>query len=272
MIDPKTDRVLITGAAGAIGTALRQGLRPRWHKLRVTDIRPMADAANNEEVVVADVTDRLVMERMMQGVAALVHLAGASGAGDLEDLYRTNVRGLFDVFEAARLAGVKRIVFASSNHAHGCYPIEVPVTPAHPPRPDTLYGAFKVLGEVMLHNYYDRYGIRSVSLRIGTYRPLPIDQRSLATWLSPADMVQLVEKSLLHPDPGCLVIQGYSGNTRIKVADPNWAFLGYRPVDDAEEHKEMLRAKGIDVDGPWEWPEHGGSFPRSPERPPRASG
>jgi len=270
MIDPAVDRVLITGAAGAIGTALRQGLRGRWRKLRVTDIRPIADATNNEEAVVADVTDRPAMERMMQGVQAVVHLAGAGGVGDLEALYRTNVRGLFDVFEAARLAGVKRIVFASSNHAHGCYPIEVPVTPAHPPRPDTLYGAFKVLGEVMLRNYYDRHGIRSVSLRIGTYRPLPIDQRSLATWLSPADMVQLVEKSLLHPDPGCLVIQGYSGNTRIKVADPNWAFLDYRPVDNAEEHKEMLRGQGIDVDGPWEWPEHGGSFARDPERPARS--
>jgi uronate dehydrogenase len=269
MIDPNADRVLITGAAGAIGTALRQGLRPRWRQLRVTDIRPMADAAKyEEEAIAADVTDRPAMERMMQGVAALVHLAGA-GAGDLEALYRTNVRGLFDVFETARLAGVKRIVFASSNHAHGCYPMEVPVTPAHPPRPDTLYGAFKVLGEVMLRNYYDRHGIRSVSLRIGTYRPLPIDQRSLATWLSPADMVQLVEKSLLHPDPGCLVIQGYSGNTRIKVADPNWEFLGYRPADNAEDHKEMLRTQGIDVDGPWEWQEHGGSFARDPERPAR---
>jgi uronate dehydrogenase len=269
MVDPNADRVLITGAAGAIGTALRAGLRPRWRKLRVTDIRPIADAAANEEAIVADITDRPAIERIMQGVAALVHLAGA-GDGDLEMLFRANVRGVFDVFECARLAGVRRIVFASSNHAFGCYPIEVPVTPAHPPRPDTLYGAFKVLGEVMLRNYYDRHGIRSVSLRIGTYRPLPIDQRSLATWLSPADMIQLIERSLLHPDPGCLVINGYSGNTRIKTADPNWEFLGYRPVDNAEEYKEMLRAKGIDVDGPWEWPEHGGSFAREPERVPRS--
>jgi uronate dehydrogenase len=269
MLDPRTDRVLITGAAGAIGTALRHGLRGRWTTLRVTDRRPIGDAANNEEAITADITDRAAVERMMQGVAGLVHLAGA-GAGDLETLFSANVRGLFDVFEAARLGGVKRIVFASTNHTFGCYPIEVPVTPAHPVRPDTLYGAFKVLGEVMLRNYFDRHGIRSVSIRIGTYRPLPIDQRSLATWLSPADMVQMVEKSLLHADPGCLVVNGYSGNTRIKTHDPNWEFLGYHPVDDAERHIEMLRGMGVDVDGPWEWPEHGGSFPRDPERPARA--
>jgi uronate dehydrogenase len=271
MIDPRTDRVLITGAAGAIGTALRQGMRATWRKLRLTDRRPIADAAANEEPITADITDRPAMERMMQGVAALVHLAGA-GAGDLETLFHVNVRGLYDVFEAARLAGVKRIVFASTNHTFGCYPIAVPVTPTHPPRPDTLYGAFKVLGEVMLRNYYDRHGIGSVSIRIGTYRPLPIDQRSLATWLIPADVVQLVEKSLLHPDPGCLVVNGYSANTRIKTFDPNWEFLGYHPVDDAEQHIEMLRGAGVDVDGPWEWPEHGGSFARDPERPARSGG
>ena len=123
----------------------------------------------------------------------------------------------------------------------------------------------------MLRCYFDRHGIRSVSLRIGTYRPLPIDQRSLATWLSPGDVAHLVDCSLRHPDPGCLVVNGYSNNTRIKTFDPNWEFLGYRPQDNAEDHLEMLRGMGVDVDGPWEWPEHGGSHARAPERPPRRS-
>ncbi len=133
------------------------------------------------------------------------------------------------------------------------------VSPDMPPRPDSLYGAFKVYGETILRNYFDRHGIRSVSMRIGTYRTLPIDQRSLATWLSPADVARLVDASLRHPDPGCLIVNGYSANTRIKIADTNWEFLGYEPKDNAEDHIEMLRTKGIDVDGPWEWPEHGGS-------------
>jgi uronate dehydrogenase len=273
MINPETDRVLITGAAGAIGSALRTGLRSRWRRLRLADLRPISDLADNEELVVADIGNRAAVEDMMQGVRAVVHLAGIVGSYTLEDLFRVNARGLFDVFEAARLAGVERIVFASSNHAFGCYPIGEKVSPALPPRPDSLYGTFKVWGETMLRYYYDRHGIRSVSLRIGTFRPQPIDQRSLATWLSPADAARLVDVSLGHPDPGCLVVNGYSNNTRLKTVDPNWATLGYKPRDNAEDHREALGAKGVDVDaadrGEWEWQEHGGSFARAPERLPR---
>lgn len=273
MINPENDRVLITGAAGAIGTALRNGLRPAWRHLRLTDIRPARDLANNEEAIVADIADRAALERMMRGIRAVVHLAGVLGNYTLEDLFRVNARGLFDVFEAARLAGAERIVFASSNHAFGCYPITESVSPALPPRPDSLYGVFKVLGETMLRNYYDRHGIRSVSLRIGTFRTEPIDQRSLATWLSPGDVAHLVDMSLRHADPGCMIVNGYSNNTRLKTHDPNWATLGYQPRDNAESYKEMLRGKGVDVDAPdrneWEWPEHGGSFARAAEHPPR---
>lgn len=266
MIDPATARVLITGAAGAIGTALRIGLRPAWRHLRLTDLRPIANPTHNEECIVADVGDRAALERMMQDVNAVVYMTGVGGDYTLEDLFRVNVRGVFDVFESARLAGVDRIVYASSNHAFGCYPITERVTPDLPPRPDSLYGAFKVFGETMLREYFERHGIRSVALRIGTFRTLPIDQRSLATWLSPGDVARLVDCSLRHPDPGCLIVNGYSNNTRIKTHDPNWALLGYRPQDNAEDHAEMLRAQGVNVDGPWEWPEHGGSHARAPER------
>lgn len=266
MIDPATDRVLITGAAGAIGTALRAGLRAGWQRLRLTDARTIANLAPNEEAIVCDVSDRPAIERMMQGVKAVVHLTGVGSDYTLEDLFRVNVRGVFDVFESARLAGVERIVYASSNHAFGCYPIEEKVSPAMSPRPDSLYGAFKVFGETMLREYFDRHGIRSVAMRIGTYRTLPIDQRSLATWLSPGDVARLVDASLRHPDPGSLIVNGYSNNTRLKIDRTGWDFLGYQPHDNAETHVEMLRGKGIDVDGPWEWPEHGGSHARAPER------
>ena len=269
MIDPTKDTVLITGAAGAIGTALRVGLRAGWSHLRLTDARPIKDPTPNEQAIVADVGDRAAIEKMMQGVSAVVHLTGVGADYSLEDLFRVNVRGVFDVFESARLAGVQRIVYASSNHAFGCYPIAERVSPELPTRPDSLYGAFKVYGESILRNYFDRHGIRSVSMRIGTYRTLPIDQRSLATWLSPGDVARMVDASLRHPDPGCLIVNGYSANTRIKIADTNWDFLGYKPKDNAEDHIEMLRSKGVDVDGPWEWPEHGGSHARVPERRPR---
>ena len=165
MINPKTDRVLITGAAGAIGTALRTGLRANWRHLRLTDMKPVQNLANNEEAIVTDIADRSAVEGMMRDVKAVVHLAGMICSYTLEELFRVNARGLFDVFESARLAGVERIIFASSNHAFGCYPITESVSPALPPRPDSLYGVFKVWGETLLRNYYDRHGIRSVSLR-----------------------------------------------------------------------------------------------------------
>jgi uronate dehydrogenase len=265
MIDPARDTILITGAAGRIGTAVRHGLRSGWRHVRLTDIRPVDDLADNEECFVADVSDRAAYEKIMQGVSAVVHMAGAGANYSLEHLFRINVRGLFDVFESARLAGVKRIVYASSNHTFGCYPITTPVTPDMPVRPDSLYGAFKVYGEAILRAYYERHDIRSVSLRIGTCFALPIDQRSLATWLSLPDAARMVDASLRHPDPGCLVVNGYSANTRLFNADPQWKFLGYQPQDNAEDHLEMLRAKGVDVDGPWEWPEHGGHHARAPE-------
>jgi uronate dehydrogenase len=269
MINPDTDRVLITGAAGAIGTALRDGLRGGWKQLRLTDVRPVANPTNNEEFIQADVSDRGAIDRMMQGVKAVVHLTGVGSGGSLEDLFRINCRGVFDVFEAARLAGVERILYASSNHAFGCYPIDVAVSPEMPTRPDSMYGAFKAAFEDVLRMYYDRYGIRSVSMRIGTYRTLPIDQRSLATWLSPGDVARLVDAGLRHPDPGCLVINGYSANTRLKVATTHWDFLGYKPQDNAEDHVGMLRAQGVDVDGAWEWNEHGGHHAHAQERPVR---
>lgn len=266
MINPDTDTVLITGAAGAIGTALRNGLRASWKNLRLTDIRPIQDQTNNETFIQADIADRAELDRMTQGVKAVVYMTGAPSGSSMEELFRVNCRGVFDVFESARLNGVERILYASSNHAFGCYPIDVPVSPEMPTRPDSMYGAFKAAFEDVLRMYYDRWGIRSVSMRIGTYRTEPIDQRSLATWLSPGDVARLVDAGLRHPDPGCLVINGYSNNTRLKVARTHWDFLGYHPRDNAEDHIPMLRAKGIDVDGPWEWNEHGGHHAHAPER------
>ncbi len=269
-INPTTDRVVITGAAGAIGTTLRRGLAKRFPNLLLTDRHKPADAPDHENWAIADVADRAAMADLMQGAQGLIHLAGAAGT-DLETLWRTNGLGMFEVFEAARHAGTKRIVYASSNHAHGMYPIDVEVAPSMPARPDGHYGALKAYGELILKSFHDKYGITSVSLRIGTYRDLPIDQRSLATWLSPADMTRLAEASLLHPDPGALVVNGYSNNTRLKASREGWDFLGYAPQDNAETHRDMLRAKGIDVDSPdrnvWEHAHHGGSFATAPELP-----
>lgn len=261
-------RIVLTGAAGAIGTTLRRGLAPNWPDLLLTDRRKPENAEGRW--IEADIADRAALTNIMQGANTLIHLAGAASS-DLDTLWHANALGLFEVFEAARHAGVTRIVYASSNHAHGMYPITTPVAPSMPARPDGHYGALKAYGELILQSFHDRYGITSVSLRIGTYRDLPIDQRSLATWLSPADMLRITEAALRHPNPGALVVNAYSNNTHLKVARENWDFLGYTPRDDAEAHRDMLLAQGFDVDSPdngqWEHPHHGGSYATDPELP-----
>ncbi len=268
------DRIVITGAAGAIGTTLRRGLAQRFPNLLLSDRHKPADAPDHENWQVADIADRAAMAGIMHGATGLIHLAGAASS-DLDTLWRTNALGMFEVFEAARHAGVQRIVYASSNHAHGMYPIEVPVAPSMPARPDGHYGALKAYGELILKSFHDKYAITSVSLRIGTYRDLPIDQRSLATWLSPADMTRLAEASLLAANPGALVVNGYSNNTRLKASREGWDTIGYTPMDDAETHREMLRTQGFDVESPdrdiWEFPHHGGSYATAPELPTRLS-
>jgi uronate dehydrogenase len=265
-IDSDSDVVLITGAAGNVGSALRTGLGAQWRKLRLMDNRPIAAPADNEEAILCDMSDRAALNRVMAGVTAVVHLAGSVRiAGEPEAMFEANGGGLFNVFEAARRAGVRRIVYASSNHAFGYYPVEERVSPADIARPDSLYGVLKIFGETLLRYYFDRHGIRSVSLRIGSAMPRPNNQRSLATWLSPADLAQLVDRSLRHPDPGCLVVNGYSRNRRLNVSDVGWEFLGYRPKDDAEEYVEALRSMGVEVAGKLEWPLHGGQFVRTGE-------
>jgi uronate dehydrogenase len=257
-IDPSADTILITGAAGALGSAVRARLNG-WEHLRLTDQVDVTDLSPGEEFIRADIRDPGQVEQVVKGSSALIHLAGVSGPYSVHDLVETNVIGLLNVLEIARANGVTRIVFASTNHVFGCYPVSEHVDPSWIPRPDSLYGAFKVLGETVLRTYYDQLGIESVSIRIGTCRQAPIDQRSLATWLSFDDLAQIVESSLRHPEPGCLVINGYSDNTRLPVSKSGWDMLGYSPRDNAEDHISALRSAGVDVDGPLKWFHHGGA-------------
>ena len=235
--------VLLTGAAGRIGTVLRGGLPERGWAVRCLDVVPVPDERPGEEQVVADVTDLAAMVDATQGAAAVVHLAGVSGESTWRAVSHANIEGTYCVLEAARQAGVPRVVLASSNHATGFTP-----RPASrllreadaPPRPDTYYGVWKVAMEALGSLYADRYGMDVVCLRIGSAFPEPATVRQLATWLSPDDTVSLVHAALSAPSPGFAVVWGVSANTR------NWwdltsaRALGYEPKDDAEVYAEAL--------------------------------
>jgi uronate dehydrogenase len=235
--------VLLTGAAGRIGTVLRGGLPERGWAVRCLDVVPVTDERPGEEQVVADVTDLAAMVAASQGASAVVHLAGISGESTWPAISAANIEGTYCALEAARRAGVSRVVLASSNHATGYTPRpdggllrEVDA----PPRPDTYYGVSKVAMEALGSLYVDRYGLDVVCLRIGSAFAEPTTTRQLSTWLSPADTVALVDAALTAPAPGFSVVWGVSANTR------NWwdltaaRALGYEPTDDAEVHAEAL--------------------------------
>jgi uronate dehydrogenase len=238
--------VVLTGAAGLVGRMLRERLARPGRLLRLVDIAPLA-AGPGEEAVQASVTDLEAMTAACAGAAAVVHLAGVPGEMAWEHILQTNIHGTYAVFEAARRAGVGRVIYASSNHAVGFTPAAAfPVPDYQFPRPDTYYGVSKVAGEALASLYHDRYGLAAICLRILTCAERPRDIRALSTWLSPDDAGRLFEACLTAPSPGFRVAFGVSANSRGGWVSLDEArALGYEPKDDAESYAaEIIADRG----------------------------
>lgn len=234
-------KVLITGAAGRIGRVLRAGLGGRY-ALRLTDRKPMEPLAADEEAEIAELNDLEAMERVCAGVHAVVHLGGnPSTSTPWEEVLEANIKGTYSIYEAAKRAGVDRLIFASSNHATGFYEQEgVYTTPDMPERPDSYYGVSKAFGEDLGRYYYDAFGLKSYCLRIGSFvgedavKNRKAD-RILSTWLSERDAVQLVWRCIETDKTGYGIFYGISGNKRAYWDTANAReLLGYAPEDDAE--------------------------------------
>jgi uronate dehydrogenase len=202
---------------------------------------PLA-ALNDPDAVPCDLADATAVQRLMVGVDAVVHLGGVSVEGPFEPILQANIRGLFNLYESARLAGTRRIVFASSNHVTGCYEQGRTTHTDDPVRPDGYYGVSKLFGEGLAHMYFDRYGIETVCLRIGTAVPEPADRRELATWISLGDLARLVIASLQAPGVGCTIAYGMSGNPRgWWDTAAAWARLGFVPQDSSEPFADKVQ-------------------------------
>jgi uronate dehydrogenase len=228
--------VLLTGAAGNIGRALAERLPALGWTVRGFD-----RVAGPGVDVVGDITSAADLDAALVGVDAIVHLAGQPTEAPWPVIRDANVDGQWQLFEAARRAGITRVVWASSNHAVGFTPNgdgELPADLA--PRPDTLYGVSKVFGEALARYYVDRYGFRVACLRIGTFADRPAHVRSLATWLSPDDGVHLVDAALRSPDLTFAIVWGVSANTRRTWSLDAGRALGYEPRDDAEVYADAL--------------------------------
>lgn len=230
--------LLLTGAAGTLGRALVSPLQGLTRRLTVSDL-PAALARTHLPLDVqagpCDLADASAVHKLLEGVDAVVHLGGVSVEGPFDAILQANIIGLHNLYEAARRQGCKRVVFASSNHVTGCYARSQMLTPMDPPRPDGNYGLSKLFGEGVASLYWDRYGIESVCLRIGTATPQPPDRRALATWISLPDLARLVGCALTAPDVGFLVAYGMSRNTRaFWNTDSAWQRLGFEPQHNAE--------------------------------------
>lgn len=234
--------VLVTGAAGGIGTRLRQLLKGVYPRIRWSDLRKPPDLSPEEEFVAADLADLRAVEAAVDGVEGIVHLGGHSIEGPWETILNANVVGCYHLFEAARRKRAKRVVFASSNHVVGFYPRRRRIGVDDPVRPDTRYGLSKAFGEALGAFYAFKHGLRVTCIRIGNVDDAPVDRRRLSIWLKPEDLVQLIRIGLEHPDLRYEIFFGASDNER-GFWDNSAAFrYGYRPQGRAEDHRDAALA------------------------------
>jgi uronate dehydrogenase len=228
--------VLITGAAGGIGTRLRQLLKGVYPNIRLSDVKPPADLAAEETFVQADLANMAEVDKAVAGVEGIVHLGGFSSEGSWDTILQANIIGCYNLFEAARRHRVERVVFASSNHVIGYYPRQRRIAVDVALRPDSRYGVSKAFGEALGALYAFKHGLRVTCIRIGNFGDAPVDCRRLSIWVSPQDLVQLVRIGLEHPDIRHEIFYGVSDNARGWWDNAAAFRLGYRPQGRSEEH------------------------------------
>ena len=237
-------RLLLTGAAGGLGQVLRERLKPFADVLRLSDIASLAPAADaGEELVACNLADKQAVDALVAGCDAIVHLGGVSVERPFEEILEANIKGVFHIYEAARRHGVKRVVFASSNHVIGFYRQDEPIDATALRRPDGYYGLSKSFGEDMAQFYFDRHGIETVSIRIGSSFPAPANRRMMKTWLSYRDLTSLIETSLFTPKVGHTVVYGMSDNVGVWWDNRAAAHLGYVPQDSSEVFRAQVEAQ-----------------------------
>ncbi len=234
MISHKFSRLLLTGAAGGLGQVLRESLPPFSDILRLSDIKNLGIAKAHEEHVLCDLSDKAAVDAMVKGVDAIVHMGGLSTEYAFEQILEANIKGVFHVYEAARRHGVKRVIFASSNHVIGFHRQGDVIDANCVKRPDSYYGLSKSFGEDLSRLYFDRYGIETACLRIGSSFPEAKDRRMLITWLSYRDLTELIRCCLFAPTLGHTIVYGASDNRDKWWDNSQAAHLGFKPQDSSE--------------------------------------
>jgi uronate dehydrogenase len=256
-------RITITGSSGDIGRALVAGLSAAGHHVTGLDRRP-SETEPPDRFVAADLLDAGALSSAVDGAGAVVHLAAIPHESDFAAAVDSHVRGTHAVLEAIRRHGVRRLVYASSNHAVGFAGPDGPVGDRLLPRPDTYYGWGKAAAEALCRLYHDRFGLVVACLRIGSFTEQPSNRRQLATWLSPADAVRLVDACLTAPHLAFTIAYGISANTRRWWDLGSAEALGYRPQDDSERYAPLVEATPESDDDRRDAKYVGGEFTRVP--------
>jgi len=254
-------KLVLTGAAGSLGSRLRAPLAAMCDELLSTDIVDSVDGlAANETYVKADLADMAVIEPLLEGADMVIHFGAIVDEKPFEELLGPNFVGAYNVWEAAYRHGVRRVVYASSIHAVGMYPKNEHIGIDVPHRPDTFYGLAKCFAEDLGRMYWEKRGIESVCLRIYSCADVT-NPRAVGSWLSYPDMIRLVTRAIDTPITGFSIIYGISNNDRAPVDNSGAAHLGYRPQDNAEQFAEEIYANSepLDPQNPSHY-RHGGPF------------
>ena len=239
---PPFKNILITGAGGALGSVLRESLRPYAETLSLNGRQSLGEVRENEKHFICDLADRDAVFEMLKGVDMVIHMGGAPRENTFQVILDSNIVGSYNIYEGARQAGVKRVIYASSVHAIGFYECTQTIDAHSPQRPDSLYGVSKTFVENLSRYYFDKFGIESVCLRIGSCFPKPVDRRMLATWLSYDDFSHLCVQSIMTPSVGHMIVYGNSNNSANFWDNTQAAYLGYRPKDSADAYRAEVYA------------------------------
>lgn len=243
-MESKERTVYITGITGNIGRLLAEGLSKRW---TVRGNSRRGTPVPGAQVSKGDVADASFIQRELEGVDTVIHLAAdPSPRASWESVLKNNIDGTYKVYEAARQAGVKRIIFASTNHTTGILTEKVvDMDTSVPFRPDSYYGVSKALGEVLGRYYSDRYGMSVLNFRIGWIVPTR-DEKEIVDifksrkdayplmWLSPSDCLHAHEKGIEAPESLRFGTYYIMSNNKDMLWDMSNAKeeIGYEPKDD----------------------------------------
>ncbi len=262
---PEFGRILITGAAGSLGSHLRTGLAPLAERLRLADLADLGEAAPNEELVRVDLADHAAALELTRDCDAIVHFGAHPREQSFAEIVADTLPASYHMFEGARLHGARRVVYASSIHAVGFQAVETVPDTRVPHRPDSFYGLTKTFTEDLASLYWDKFGVESVMLRICSCFPEPRDRRMLWSWLSFADCVRLVEAALMAPRVGFSVIYGTSDNAARAVSNAHAGHIGFAPQDSADGFAAAVVARTVRPEpGATASRVVGGSFAASP--------